>query len=71
MLPADCKIEAILSLKYASKPQEGIPEFEVALRRKPDLKSAADNLRRAKAQLSSESVAPSYVREWAKICAGR
>jgi hypothetical protein len=32
------------------KPQESIPEFETALRLKPELKAATDNLRRAQAQ---------------------
>jgi len=43
-----------LALLAFGKPQESIPEFEVALRLKPDLKGAADNLRRAEAQLSSQ-----------------
>ena len=40
-----------LSLLESGKPGESIPEFEAALRLDPDLKSAADNLQRAQAQL--------------------
>ena len=43
-----------LALLASGKPRESIPEFEVALRLKPALKGAADNLERAKAQLSSQ-----------------
>jgi hypothetical protein len=43
-----------LSLLESGKPGESIPEFEAALRLKPDLTGAADNLRRAQAQLSSQ-----------------
>jgi len=43
-----------LALLASGKPRESIPEFEVALRLNRDLKGAADNLRRAKAQLSSQ-----------------
>ena len=43
-----------LSLLESGKPGESIPEFEAALRLNPKLKSAADNLRRAQAQLSSQ-----------------
>jgi Flp pilus assembly protein TadD len=43
-----------LALLASGKPRESIPEFEVALRLKPELKGAADNLDRAKAQLSSQ-----------------
>src|SRR6266478_4691799 len=43
-----------LALVASGKPRESIPEFEVALRLKPELKGAADNLERAKAQLSSQ-----------------
>jgi tetratricopeptide (TPR) repeat protein len=43
-----------LALLASGKPRESIPEFEVALRLKPELKGAADNLERAKAQLSSQ-----------------
>jgi protein O-mannosyl-transferase len=43
-----------LSLLESGKPGESIPEFEAALRLNPELKGAADNLRRAKAQLSSQ-----------------
>ena len=35
----------------SGKPQESIPEFEAALRLKPEFKAAADGLRRAQAQL--------------------
>ena len=37
-----------------ARPRESIPEFEVALRLKPQLKGAADNLQRAQAQLGSQ-----------------
>jgi tetratricopeptide (TPR) repeat protein len=40
-----------LALLASGKPQESIPEFETALRLNPELKGAADNLRRAQAQL--------------------
>jgi tetratricopeptide (TPR) repeat protein len=43
-----------LALLASGKAQESIPEFELALRLKPELKGAADNLRRAQAQLSSQ-----------------
>ena len=43
-----------LALLASGKPRESIPEFEVALRIKPELTGAADNLRRAQAQLGSE-----------------
>jgi tetratricopeptide (TPR) repeat protein len=43
-----------LSLLESGKPEESIPEFEAALRLNPALKSAADNLQRAQAQLSSQ-----------------
>jgi len=43
-----------LALLASGKARESIPEFEVALRLKPALKGAADNLERAKAQLSSQ-----------------
>jgi Flp pilus assembly protein TadD len=43
-----------LSLLESGKPGESIPEFEAALRLNPELKGAADNLRRARAQLSSQ-----------------
>jgi len=42
------------ALLASGKARESIPEFEVALRLKPELKSAADNLRRAQAQLGSQ-----------------
>jgi Flp pilus assembly protein TadD len=41
-----------LALLASGKPRESIPEFERALRLKPELTGAADNLRRAQAQLS-------------------
>jgi Flp pilus assembly protein TadD len=40
-----------LALLASGKPRESIPEFEAALRLKRELKVAADNLRRAQAQL--------------------
>jgi protein O-mannosyl-transferase len=43
-----------LALLASGKPRESIPEFEMALRLKPELTGAADNLRRAQAQLGSE-----------------
>ena len=43
-----------LALLASGKAQESIPEFEVALRLKPELKGAADNLRRAQAQSGSQ-----------------
>jgi protein O-mannosyl-transferase len=43
-----------LSLLESGKPGESIPEFEAALRLNPDLNGAADNLRRAQAQLNSQ-----------------
>jgi hypothetical protein len=39
-----------LALLASSNARESIPEFEAALRLKPELKVAADNLRRAQAQ---------------------
>jgi protein O-mannosyl-transferase len=43
-----------LALLALGKPRESIPEFEMALRLKPELAGAADNLRRAQAQLESQ-----------------
>jgi hypothetical protein len=43
-----------LALLESGKPRQSIPEFEAALRLNPELKVAADNLRRAQAQLSSQ-----------------
>lgn len=43
-----------LALLTSGKPRESIPEFEVALRLNPELKSAADNLQRAQAQLGPQ-----------------
>ena len=43
-----------LALLASGKARESIPEFEAALRLKPELKGAADNLRRAQAQLGSQ-----------------
>jgi protein O-mannosyl-transferase len=43
-----------LALLASGKARESIPEFEAALRLKPELKGAADNRRRAQAQLSSQ-----------------
>ena len=44
-----------LALLASGKPRESIPEFERALRLKPELTGAADNLRRAQAQLGSKN----------------
>ena len=43
-----------LSLLESGKPGESIPEFEAAMHLNPELNGAADNLRRAQAQLSSQ-----------------
>jgi hypothetical protein len=43
-----------LALLASGKPQESIPEFETALRLKPELTGAADNLRRAQAASGSQ-----------------
>ena len=43
-----------LALLASSNARESIPEFEAALRLKPELNGAADNLRRAQAQLGSQ-----------------
>jgi len=43
-----------LALLASGKPRESIPEFEMALRLKPELTGAADNLRRAQAQIESQ-----------------
>jgi tetratricopeptide (TPR) repeat protein len=43
-----------LALLESGKPRESVPEFEAALRLKPEFKVAADSLRRAQAQLSSQ-----------------
>src|SRR6266446_5431775 len=43
-----------LTLLASGKARESIPEFEAALRLKPELTGAADNLRRAQAQLGSQ-----------------
>lgn len=40
-----------LALVASGKPRESVPEFEVALQLKPDLKAAADGLRHAQEQL--------------------
>jgi protein O-mannosyl-transferase len=40
-----------LALLASGKPRESVPEFEMALRLKPELTGAADNLRRAQAQV--------------------
>ena len=41
----------VVVLLASGKARESISEFETALRIKPELKVAADNLRRAKTQL--------------------
>jgi tetratricopeptide (TPR) repeat protein len=43
-----------LALLGSGKARESIPEFELALRLKPELKGAADNLQRAQTQLGSQ-----------------
>ena len=43
-----------LVLLASGKARESIPEFEAALHLKPELKGAADNLRRAQAQLGNQ-----------------
>jgi hypothetical protein len=43
-----------LALLASGKPRESIAEFEVALGLNPELKGAADNLERARAQLGSQ-----------------
>ena len=43
-----------LALLASGKAQESVPEFELALRLKPELRGAADNLQRAQAQLGSQ-----------------
>jgi hypothetical protein len=43
-----------LALLASGKAQESVPEFETALRLKPELKAAADNLRRAQSQLAPQ-----------------
>jgi tetratricopeptide (TPR) repeat protein len=42
------------ALLESGKPRESIPEFEAALQLNPEFKAAADGLRRAQAQLSSQ-----------------
>jgi tetratricopeptide (TPR) repeat protein len=56
MNPYDAEAHANLGLALlaSGKPRESIPEFERALRLKPELTGAADNLRRAQAQLGSQ-----------------
>jgi len=56
MNPNDAEAHANLGLALlaSGKSRESIPEFEMALRLKPDLTGAADNIRRAQAQLGSE-----------------
>jgi len=44
-----------LALLASGKPRESIPEFQVALRLKPELKGAADNLQRAQTQLGPQT----------------
>jgi Flp pilus assembly protein TadD len=48
---ADAHHNLGLALLASGKPWESIPEFEAALRLRPQFKAAADNLRRAQAQL--------------------
>jgi Flp pilus assembly protein TadD len=43
-----------LALMGAGRTGESVPEFEMALQLKPELSGAADNLQRARAQLSSQ-----------------
>ena len=43
-----------LALLASGNARESIQEFEMALRLNPELKSAADNLRRAQAQWGSQ-----------------
>jgi tetratricopeptide (TPR) repeat protein len=43
-----------LALLASGKPRESIPEFEAALQLNPEFKAAADDLRRAQAQLSPQ-----------------
>jgi Flp pilus assembly protein TadD len=42
------------ALLVSGKPRESIPEFEAALQLNPEFKAAADGLRQAQAQLSSQ-----------------
>jgi len=41
-------------LLASGKPRESVPEFEAALRLNPELKTAADGLRQAQAQLTPQ-----------------
>jgi hypothetical protein len=43
-----------LALLASGKPRESIPQFQVALRLKPELKGAADNLQRPQTELGSQ-----------------
>ena len=54
--PNDAAAHANLGLVLlaAGKPQESIPEFEAALRLQPEFEAAANGLRQAQAQLSSQ-----------------
>ena len=60
MNPNDAEAHANLGLALlaSGKPRESIAEFEVALRLNPELKGAADNLERARAQLGLPKIAP-------------
>ena len=51
---AEAHANLALALLASGKPRESIPEFETALRLNPELTGAADNLRRAQAQLESQ-----------------
>ena len=51
---AEAHANLALALLASGKPRESIPEFETALRLNPQLTGAADNLRRAQAQLESQ-----------------
>jgi len=51
---AEAHANLALALLASGKSRESIPEFETALRLNPQLTGAADNLRRAQAQLESQ-----------------
>jgi tetratricopeptide (TPR) repeat protein len=56
MNPNNAEVHANLGLALltSGKPGESIPEFEIALRLNPELKDAAENLRRAQTELGSQ-----------------